>query len=300
LEWVRDRIGWNNSDDFGRQRMSEYLRPDGHPQHGRPDHQDFDPQGIADPDNFPPQRIFCIVGTNARDYEAAMGMSRGMVGPQSDGLVQTDSAWVRDAHAAWIHRAHSGRYGMVNSEEGYHNLRRFLFGDLQVAASLDGLDPARSSQRAQDAAFQIEVRVAVRGQPTLMHERLAANHSPMPFANADESVHLFTTFLLTRGDPARYAVTLNIIEIRQVANALDLTGHLEQVPLWSDTLVVEIPASAERERLMHYTWRSAATEPTTAVRLGVDALLVHLPLPAAACLLLGDQAGVTLRTTPHG
>jgi hypothetical protein len=32
------------------------------------------------------------------------------------------------------------RYGMVNSEEGYQNLRRFLFGDLRVQVELVGLD----------------------------------------------------------------------------------------------------------------------------------------------------------------
>jgi len=63
-----------------------------------------------------------------------------VVGPQSDGLVQIDNAYVRGAHRAYIHRSHSGRYGMVDSEEGYQNLQRFLFGDFKITAFLANFD----------------------------------------------------------------------------------------------------------------------------------------------------------------
>ena len=33
------------------------------------------------------------------------------------------------AARAYVRRAHSGPYGMVNSEEGFGNLSRFLFAD---------------------------------------------------------------------------------------------------------------------------------------------------------------------------
>lgn len=38
---------------------------------------------------------------------------------------------------AFVHRSHSGHYGIVNSEDGYQNLTRFLFGELRVDGILD-------------------------------------------------------------------------------------------------------------------------------------------------------------------
>ena len=64
-----------------------------------------------------------------------------MVGPKSDGLVQIEHAYVRGAHRAFVYKSHSGSYGEVNSEEGYQNLRRFLFGRWRVQIEFDGLPP---------------------------------------------------------------------------------------------------------------------------------------------------------------
>ena len=38
---------------------------------------------------------------------------------------------------AFVHRSHSGYFGIVNSEEGYQNLIRFLFGDVRVDGTLE-------------------------------------------------------------------------------------------------------------------------------------------------------------------
>lgn len=43
------------------------------------------------------------------------------------------------AQFAFVDRRHIGRYGIVSSEEGYRNLHRFLFGDLEVTAYLVGV-----------------------------------------------------------------------------------------------------------------------------------------------------------------
>lgn len=79
-----------------------------------------------------------------------------------------------------MHRSHSGRYGIVNSEEGYQNLRRFLLGDLEVTADLVGVQlPAHDSRsRDKDIIWQAEVELAVRGLPILMHQQVAAHHCP--------------------------------------------------------------------------------------------------------------------------
>ena len=57
------------------------------------------------------------------------------------------------APRAYVHRSHSGHYGIVNSEEGYQNLRRFLFGDIRVDAVLEVEDitlPAALDRRRRD------------------------------------------------------------------------------------------------------------------------------------------------------
>lgn len=171
IERVRDAIGANNSDDFGRRRMYEYLTPRSRTQPQPPD--DFREDEMP-ADAFDVERVFCIVGTNAGDYEAAMGLSRSLVGPQSDGLVQIQWAAVRGAHRAFIHRSHSGRYGMVNSDEGYQNLQRFLFGDVRVKMvlcdfALDFTPPGNEPN--VEVTYQFELQVAIKGLPIVMHER---------------------------------------------------------------------------------------------------------------------------------
>ena len=122
---------------------------------------------------FPPERVFCLIGTNPTDYDVALGLSAKAVGAKSDGLVQIESAYIPDARFAYVHRSHSGRMGMVNSEEGYQNLRRFLLGDLEVTADLIGIQlPADPPGRS--VVWQAETRLSIRGLPIVMHEPLTA------------------------------------------------------------------------------------------------------------------------------
>lgn len=86
---------------------------------------------------FDPNRFFCLVGTNYKDYEVAWGLSRKFAGEMSDGLVRISNACVEGAPRAFVYRSHSGHYGIVNSEEGYQNLVRFLFGDVRVDGCLE-------------------------------------------------------------------------------------------------------------------------------------------------------------------
>lgn len=79
------------------------------------------------------------------------------------GLVQINSAYVPDANFAFVHRSHSGRYGMVNSEEGYQNLHRFLFGDLEVTADLVNI--RLPGEVTDDVTWQAETKLSVRGLP---------------------------------------------------------------------------------------------------------------------------------------
>lgn len=169
LEKLRDLVGYHGSDNFGVEKMYEFLARK--PEKMVPT--DFDPRYMPS-DSFDTNRVFCIIGTNAGDYAVAAGLSRSAVGPQSDGLVQLSNAYVHGAHRAYIHRSHSGRYGMVNSEEGYQNLQRFLFGNVQVRMSLVNfvLDYSdNDNPHIPDISYFLETQVSVRGLAILMHER---------------------------------------------------------------------------------------------------------------------------------
>jgi hypothetical protein len=101
----------------------------------------------APEESFPSDRFFCMAGTNRADYEAAMGLSRAFAGHGSDGLVRIEDASVWGVNAkgqvsapcatAYTYRSHSGCFGIVNSEEAYQNLTRFLFGDIRVDIWVD-------------------------------------------------------------------------------------------------------------------------------------------------------------------
>lgn len=120
---------------------------------------------------FDPQRFFCLVGTNHRDYDAALGMSRKLAGEMSDGLVKIENATIQNSPRAFVYKSHSGPYGIVNSEEGYQNLVRFLFGDVRVDGILEvinlPLPPAVKKKyeggKPVRASYYFEATVTPRG-----------------------------------------------------------------------------------------------------------------------------------------
>jgi pimeloyl-ACP methyl ester carboxylesterase len=116
---------------------------------------------------FPEERFFCLVGTNHEDY----GLARFAVGPMSDGLVRIENATVRGAPRAFVHKSRSGPFGLVNSEEGYQNLVRFLFGDTFLSGLLEvgnlplppTVEQAHAADRKVRASYYFECSVEVRG-----------------------------------------------------------------------------------------------------------------------------------------
>jgi hypothetical protein len=214
--------GWvmfHNTDDFNRKRMAEYLGIT----------KDFAKDGEASRlTNFDPDRVFCLVGTNARDYGVAGGASKAITGELGDGLVLIRNATTFadrngeriDSPRAFVHRSHSGHYGIVNSEEGYQNLTRFFFGDVRVdgVLKIDDVtlppaiwkkkEAAAKKGRTLDikASYHIEVVVGVRGKQWHLHRR-TVNENCAIFRKYDElfgpdkdtsrqrSPHLFSLFL---------------------------------------------------------------------------------------------------------
>ncbi|MCO4099308.1 MAG: hypothetical protein HEQ38_07900 [Gemmatimonas sp.] len=185
-------FGFNQSDTFHETRMREYLS-----------------LATDTPVNsldgaFPEERFFSLVGTNHDDY----GLAKYAVGPMSDGLVRIPNAYVADTPRAFVHRSHSGHYGIVNSEDGYQNLRRFLFGNVRVDAFLDVqelmLPPAVQEQKdrgyAIRADYLIDIVARVRGARWDLHRRTNDEGSAVlvdydKHVRARQPLHLASVFL---------------------------------------------------------------------------------------------------------
>jgi len=197
LGWL-DRLHARN---FNRKYMAEYLAlPDG--------------GGAVDSlsGTFPVDRFFCFVGTNYRDYGAFFGLSKKGTGPMSDGLVMMENASVKGAPRAFAHRSHSGHYGVVNSEEGYQNLRRFLFGDVRVDVTLvvDEItlpkaveDKIGDNRERVKAAYNIDVSATMRGLNVFLNERRVIQESAIrrtyeELVHEQKSVYLFSGYLMKK------------------------------------------------------------------------------------------------------
>lgn len=197
---------WNDPLDvsnFNRDRIREYLKIPA------------DQPANSLMEAFPARRFFCFVGTNYEDYHAFLNLSKKGVGPMSDGLVRIKNAVVEGAPRAFAHRSHSGDYGIVNSEEGYQNLRRFLFGDWFVDARLHAdaitlptkIEEIRKKHRNKfKGSYNIESSLCVRGGQYYLHERKCSQWSAdlQPydrFVKDKHPAYLFSTVLLNNARP---------------------------------------------------------------------------------------------------
>lgn len=217
---------------------------------------------------LPGERYFTMVGTNRSDYEAAAGLSRTFVGHGSDGLVKIENATLCEALAdgrlrecpkAFAYRSHSGYFGIVNSEEAFQNLARFLFGDLRVDISVHFLDvrlPDKVSAlarngRSVEALYQVEVQAAPRGKLWYLTRRMAEEDSVACFRHSEwmdkGPIRLSTVFLsnlakVTKGGPSlAYSMTLAVkVPDYEVKGALWVNEHYEGAYLFSNALIVEI------------------------------------------------------------
>ncbi len=253
-------LGLWDLNNFNRKNMAAYLGMQGTPE--RVDSL----QG-----KFDPQRFFCFVGTNHRDYEAALGFSRKLAGEMSDGLVRIENATVSEAPRAFAYRSHSGNYGVVNSEDGFQNLVRFLFGDVRVDGTLevDALPLPASVKKAKDkgkqirASYYFEATVAPRGANDFkLTERrrdtcsaiLRGFDELLRLDNVDRdtprSPILFSAFLdtskITVGRTMVFSVELTVSTTGYtIDNKLWLDGHVEGEYLFRDTLVIRATQSGD-------------------------------------------------------
>lgn len=276
----------NEANTFNREEMADYLAiPDiAKANDGRVD--------LIPEDVLPADRIFTMVGTNRGDYETAMGAVRAFVGHGSDGLVRVANAtlWgvdrqtlqpTRPAAAAYCYRSHSGYFGIVNSEEAYQNLSRFLFGDIRVDLWLEitsvtlptGLQPREAEV---EALYQFEVLASPRGKRWYLTRRVAEEDSPAcrthsqlsnPKEERDRRMYLSSVFLMNRArvnlkNPGlAYAMTLGVkVPDYQVERRFWADQHYEGGHLFRDTAIVEMvpPAAAGDDWSVKYGWMSKA------------------------------------------
>jgi hypothetical protein len=275
-------LGVHHVDDFNRERMAEYLALSKAESERYAD--------VALVRGIDPARVFNLVGTDARDYAVAGGAARTLVGELSDGLVRIENAttWGLDAGGArvtspraFVHRSHSGHFGLVNSEEGYQNLTRFLFGSLRVDGSLEveeltlpeRVQQARAKGKAVRASYHFEVVVGVRGAQWHLHRRTIGENSAIfrryeqlfdararPIAGA--GVRLFSTFLdarkrvNARRRSLGFAVELRVmVPDYEIDGFLFLDDHVEGGSIFRDRILVEATPPENRAKDTASAWK---------------------------------------------
>jgi hypothetical protein len=261
---------WLNLSDinnFSREKMAAYLDipKETYRKTGRVD---FIPEN-----RFPAGRVFCMVGTNRTDYEVAFGASRTFAGHGSDGLVRIENATLCGLKAngepagqcakAFAYRSHSGYFGIVNSEEAYQNLTRFLFGDVRVDIWVE-VDDLRLPAPVQKAAaggsmvmalYLFVVLAAPRGKMWYLTRRTSEEDSvacltleewtASPGKNG--ALYVSTVFLANRArvNPRRkslaYSMTLGIrVPDYEIDRKLWINEHYEGGYLFHNSIVLEM------------------------------------------------------------
>jgi hypothetical protein len=282
---VRNVPGWLSFGDinnFNRERMAGYLDlPTG--------------AAVSTVKGFPPERIFILVATNCRDYAVAGGLSAWAAGDASDGLVRIENATTHGPGAdgaditsprAFVHRSHSGQYGVVNSEEGYQNLTRFLFGGMRVDGILDIEDislPAEVQTLLDkgdkvNASYQFEVVASVRGCQWQMTRREARENSAIfrtykelfPEIAGDKNIrspHLFSVFLdpnksVKTSGSVSFAFDLKVLVPDYVVDgAIFLKRHYEGGYIYRDLIIIEAFRDKNAESGWKIKWGSQDDNP---------------------------------------
>ena len=280
LRVVRNVPGWSalgEATNFNRERMAGYL--------GLPTTTEV----VSEIVGFAPERVFNLVGTNPADYLVAKGLSSWAVGESSDGLVRMDNATTFgrvggkqiESPRAYANRSHSGQYGIVNSEEGFQNLTRFLFGSVRADGWLDVFDVTlpEEVQVAYDkdhdsvrASYRFEIVAALRASQWQLHRRVVRENSainrtyddlfPKDAAgqrgpSRENSPHLFSLFLDPTKSQKRHQSVAFAFDVAilvpdyQIDGVLWLKKHFEGGYLVRKLIVVE----AFRDETTPSGWR---------------------------------------------
>jgi hypothetical protein len=331
LRVVRNVPGWSalgEATNFNRDRMTSYLGL---------------PKGTKEVSRlvgFPPERIFNLVGTNPADYLAVKGLSSWAVGEASDGLVRMENATTFatvgdrrvESPRAYAHRSHSGQYGIVNSEEGFQNLTRFLFGSVRVDGFLDVFNVTlpEEVQAAYDrdndsvrASYRFEIVAALRASQWQLHRRVVRENSAIQRTydelfpkGADgtrgpsrvNSPHLFSLFLDPTKSQFRHQRVAFAFDVAvlvpdyQIDGVLWLKKHFEGGYLFRRLVVVEAwrDETAPAGWRLEYGFQSAtpneAANPADTVLEGdVLTFAIKVDSPAGARPSISGQLRIEMR-----
>jgi len=306
---VPEWLGSNDINNFNRDRMAEYLNLK--PLYKKTKRVDWIPE-----ETLPSERVFCLVGTNRSDYEVAAGLSRTFAGNGSDGLVRIANASVWGVNArgvfsapsatAYVYRSHSGRYGIVNSEESYQNLVRFLFGDVRVDMWVDVSHvsvpqelEAADAKGEVDALYQFEVLASPRGKRWFLTRRVTEedsvackDHSALRKATAKnpEKIYLSTIFLANRykvkegGKTLAYSLTLGVrVPDYEQNKKFWPDRHYEGEYLFRDSIVIEMkpPIEPGGDWKVSYNWQKGnvgqSEKPVSAKELKEGKVQITIP-----------------------
>jgi len=278
LRIVRNVPGWaalGDATNFNRDRMANYLALP------------VDTNDVSEVRNFPPERIFNLIGTDPADYLVLQGLSSWAVGEASDGLVRIANAATYgfdsgtgkriESPRAFAHRSHSGHYGIVNSEEGYQNLTRFLFGSVRIDGILD-VDNVMLPAEVQEhldkghtvrGSYNFEIVATVRGSQWQLHRRTVRENSAIQRTydelfpkgpdgkrrpNAEVGPYLFSLFLdrtksMNKGNKSvAFAFDLSVlVPDYEVDGIAWLDKHYEGGYLYRDMILVEATPDTEAQ-----------------------------------------------------
>jgi hypothetical protein len=226
------------------------------------------------------------------------------VGHGSDGLVRIENASLcgitsdgteaAPVAKAFVYRSHSGSFGIVNSEESYQNLTRFLFGDIRVDIWVDveevrlpeDVQKEADKGRTIDALYQFEILASPRGKLWYLTRRIAEEDSVacltheewMKGGQKPQNLYVSTVFLDNdaRIDRNRrslaYSMTLGVrVPDYEVERRIWLNEHYEGGYLFRDSVVIEIfpPTSGGEQWTVMHDWQSVnpgkATKPLDAI-----------------------------------
>lgn len=287
---------WLTKEDmsnFNRDRMAEYL--------GLNELANKPPGGRVDwlPETcFSSERVFCMVGSNRMDYEVGLGLSRTFAGHGSDGLVKIENATLYGLKAdgqpgqpcakAFAYRSHSGYYGIVNSEEAYQNLTRFLFGNVRIDIWVDitdirlpdGVQKEQDEGKKVNALYQFEVLASPRGKLWYLTRRTSEEDSVACLSHKEwleapkknGSLYVSTVFLANRSKvtPKRntlaYSMTLGVrVPDYEIDRKLWINEHYEGGYLFRNAVVLEMtpPNTLGDKWRITYAWQGTAINLTT-------------------------------------
>lgn len=308
---------WFTKDDisnFNRDRMAEYLGLNALKNKPQGNRVDWLPET-----SFSSEQVFCMVGTNRMDYEVALGLSRTFAGHGSDGLVKIENATLcglkdngqpgQPCAKAFAYRSHSGYFGIVNSEEAYQNLSRFLFGNVRVDIWVDvtAIRLPAEVQKEQDAGkkvnalYQFEVLASPRGKLWSLTRRTSEEDSVACLSHKEwlaapkknGSLYVSTVFLANRAKVNRarntlaYSMTLGVrVPDYEIDRKLWINEHYEGGYLFRNAVVLELtpPDTPGEKWKITYAWQGTSVnlmaEEIAAKTIKSGKVEVKTPLPS--------------------